>query len=406
MITKPTLSLKMLSTPDSTLSANFNTTTPNISGKKLAKLRKQHLETRSRQTDTNAKLGGFRQAEKYYKTRLWEPDYSKALGHHNLPEPNEGSHLINETQIEQFIIPGPSGSQACEGPTQLLRLVTFPDRFPGLVYIPGYLTAHQQRELIIDCFETSLRPPNVNNVDAHWIMPEGTPCGLFELYRAWHSEKPEEGSDEDQKKYVLQPRAIMLPPPLPVAPPLPTKRMTVDLEPITAENYLTARNEKVKEDPIPSDTVKPIHISDLWMKGKLRWCTIGWQYHWTTKTYHFEREPTPMSQLVSSTCTKLVNEIVPWERICPTMSDNRPSWRDGYRPEAGVINFYQVSLPLARSSVSLLTKTCLVVQGFFDCTCRSFRSINRQPTCILIDRKCLRFLDRTEPRRDTISSST
>ncbi|KAG0150731.1 hypothetical protein CROQUDRAFT_668360 [Cronartium quercuum f. sp. fusiforme G11] len=326
--------------------ADSTTQLPNISSKKLAKLRKQHLEARARVNDTATEgPGAFRRAEKYYKTRLWDPDYKQALGGNTLPESSVRTGVANGVHYNQLIIPEPPSPrcEACGGPTAPLRLLTFPDRFPGLIYLPSYLCEHQQRALIADSLETSLRPPNVTNIDTHWTMPEGFSCGLFDLYRTWRSQVIAGSDQKRDARFWLQPRASLLPPPSarPPQQPLSTKRVTVDLEPITAENYLTARNELPKQDPIPSETVKPIHVSDVWMKGKLRWCTIGWQYHWTTKTYHFEREPTPISELVSSTCIRLVNQVVPWELICPTTPDNRPGWRNGYRPEAGVINFYQ-----------------------------------------------------------------
>lgn len=261
-----------------------------LAPKKLKKLRKQHLEARERAEklaatdDQDRTQSAFRRAEKYYKTRLWEPDYNRALSRDNLKEPSTSKSVFgDQIELEQHVIPSCSPCEVCNGrlTPDPLRLVTFPSHLPGLVYLPGYLCEHQQRALIVDCLETSLRPPNVTNIDAHWTMPQGQSQGLFEIYRAWRSESSLRENTPDDPRFILQPRASLLSPPSVRSHqlPTPTRRMTVNLEPITAENYLTARNEQPKVDPLPSETVKPIHVSDAWMKGKLRWCTIGWQYH-------------------------------------------------------------------------------------------------------------------------------
>ncbi|CAJ0761156.1 7898_t:CDS:2, partial [Entrophospora sp. SA101] len=71
---------------------------------------------------------------------------------------------------------------------------------------------------------------------------------------------------------------------------------------------------------------------------KLRWITLGYQYHWPSKTYHFDRKfpfPKDLENL-----TKLV--VLAINGLSDThnnlLFDYSP---EEWKPEAGVVNFYQ-----------------------------------------------------------------
>ncbi|OAV90800.1 hypothetical protein PTTG_06089 [Puccinia triticina 1-1 BBBD Race 1] len=348
--------------------------------KKLEKMRKNYHLSRSRQPDyqepeSNPTL--FRTIEQYYKRRLWEPDYNLGFGHHSIPPSTHLSTVLSPVEIEwstpnhaQSIqaqirtLPATSSQsiKPCEfcHPRTSQRICTFPKQYPGLIYLPSYLCPHQQADLVDDCLTNGLRKPNVTNIDTHWQTPYEP--GIYELYRTWsdHNQKqPEDTDSETAAQFILNPRITPSSSnPEPAEKPSSSqetanksRRQKVDFEPINSENFLVARNDRPKEDPTSSKTVEPIHIRDVWMNGKLRWCTIGWQYHWPTKTYHFEREPTPISNLVQSTCKNLVNHVIPWDMIegefeqegdTYTQKDSSTDdWKTDYKPEAGVINFYQ-----------------------------------------------------------------
>ncbi|PLW36840.1 hypothetical protein PCASD_15286 [Puccinia coronata f. sp. avenae] len=356
--------------------------TNQTSNKKLEKMRKNYHLSRSLQPDYQEQHSHptpFRTIEQYYKRRLWEPNYDLGFGRHSIPPPAQTpststfaitvdwstpqgarsiqAHvhtLLTPASCHQLIPP----CQSCH-PRPVQRMCTFPKQYPGLIYLPSYLCQHQQASLIEDCLTNGLRKPNVTNIDTHWKM-EHEP-GLYELYQIWlNTQNTEHTATEDDHRFILNPRTE--PPPNPTllsqaqqdTNHTKSRRQKVDYEPIDSQNFLVARNDQPKQDPTASSTVKPMHIRDMWMNGKLRWCTIGWQYHWPTKTYHFEREPTQISDLVQSTCKNLVNRVIPWEMVEEESKEEEKEqdngaekkssdtdWKTDYKPEAGVINFYQ-----------------------------------------------------------------
>ncbi|KAA1073679.1 hypothetical protein PGT21_022364 [Puccinia graminis f. sp. tritici] len=369
------------------LPVSEKTTTTKYPRKKLEKMRKNYHHSRSLQPDYQDPQSNptpFRTIEQYYKRRLWEPDYNLAFGHHSIPPPSttttttspmkvEWSTPHQAQSIQAHIHPLPSNSsqpsiikpcELCHPQSSPDRIFcTFPKQYPGLIYLPSYLCQHQQAELVEDCLTNGLRKPNVTNIDTHWEMPHQP--GLYDLYRLWLNNENSQNQSEDQDQ-ELDTQFILQPKPVPESsvqqssqtdpkkpPQQKSRRQKVDFEPINAHNFLVARNDRPKEDQVSAKAGMPIHIRDLWMNGKLRWCTIGWQYHWPTKTYHFERDPTPISDLVQSTCKNLINRVVPWDVIDSEFQATEKSindcekesssvdWKTNYKPEAGVINFYQ-----------------------------------------------------------------
>ncbi|KAH9443234.1 hypothetical protein MJO28_014691 [Puccinia striiformis f. sp. tritici] len=337
--------------------------------KKLEKMRKNYHLSRSLQPDYQEPQSNptpFRAIEQYYKRRLWEPDYNLGFGHHSIPASTSTStspiqiewstpQKAQTIQVHIHTLPT-TNKKACPTCSQQRILCTFPKQYPGLIYLPSYLCQHQQADLVQDCLTNGLRKPNVTNLDTHWEIP--SQAGIYELYRNWLLNSEQSGDPEPTSPFILTPKTMINNPDdrqkqkqNDMTDTSKTRRQKVDFEPINSQNFLVARNDKPKEDPICSKTVEPIHIRDIWMNGKLRWCTIGWQYHWPTKTYHFEREPTPISELIESTCKNLINHSIPWKMIegefmIPTENQSKSAsssenWRSNYKPEAGVINFYQ-----------------------------------------------------------------
>lgn len=327
-------------------------------------MRKNYHLSRSLQPDhqnPESSTTSFRTIEQYYKRRLWEPDYNLAFGHHSLSGHNLTSEETSPVQIPWNT---PHRARSVQAQVQSLPPLLDHDQSP-IKSCQRCPDSRKQAELIDDCLSNGLRKPNVTNIDTHWRME--SPEGIYELYRTWFDQtqarehSSDDGIDGDSR-FMLQPQRTShsntkdsAASPTQDAGGMTTtdkttcgnsRRQRVDLEPINSENFMVARNERPKQDPICSQTVQPIHIKDVWMKGKLRWCTIGWQYHWPTKTYHFDRDPTPISDLIQATCKKMINEVIPWDLIegadpkCPS-GDPSDDWRTNYKPEAGVINFYQ-----------------------------------------------------------------
>ncbi|KAI8452700.1 hypothetical protein BY996DRAFT_6415277 [Phakopsora pachyrhizi] len=395
-----------------------------LSNRRLRRMRINDQRSRSIQPDhqqdaassTRPTTTRFRTMEQYFKRRLWDPDYDNlSFGYHSIE--NQSGSSKSESTIDGFgeqeeeerefywtpkatidlssSEPIPSkdplepilvrshsivNHQACErclrSRGSRLRIYTFPLKYPGMIYIPRYLCEHQQEDLIKDCLEKNLKRPNITNLDAHYVIPtvssNDQDMGLFDLYKRWRIDRSNPQSD--QERFTLQPKskASSLCQAMKhnekggeggcskeISKEL-SRRKRVDFEAIDHKNFKTSRNHSPKLDPKPSEKVLPLHIRDIWRKGKIRWCTIGYQYHWETKTYHFDREASEISELIERICKELINRTIDWKKIIfnkpsgdndnnnnpPSLSNDGNDkddydWIKNYRPEAGVINFYQ-----------------------------------------------------------------
>ena len=107
-------------------------------------------------------------------------------------------------------------------------------------------------------------------------------------------------------------------------------------------------------------TFKASEIEDKIIR-KIRWITLGYQYNWTTKEYNFDDV---------DASTIFPSDLADWTR----MAVEKLGFGPDYRPEAGIVNFYQpddtltghvdrsernmeaplVSLSIGRSAIFLL----------------------------------------------------
>ncbi|CAO3651371.1 unnamed protein product [Cunninghamella echinulata] len=99
------------------------------------------------------------------------------------------------------------------------------------------------------------------------------------------------------------------------------------------DNFNPLLNQPKPEPPAAS-TVPLLPTSEL--IKRLRWITLGYHYHWPTKTYHLDRRfpvPTTVSEIVTSVVYAIENV-------------GGQDWKNtyqgkNYQPEAGVVNYYQ-----------------------------------------------------------------
>ncbi|CAG8819364.1 17028_t:CDS:1, partial [Racocetra fulgida] len=98
----------------------------------------------------------------------------------------------------------------------------------------------------------------------------------------------------------------------------------------------TTTNEE-KPDPPPSSTVSVLPPSQL--IRKLRWITLGYQYHWSTKTYHFDRRfefPQDINDLTTAVVKAIDGVGFPDGSFIHKYDVTK------WKPEAGVVNYYQL----------------------------------------------------------------
>ncbi|KAK4702620.1 hypothetical protein P7C70_g3603, partial [Phenoliferia sp. Uapishka_3] len=209
---------------------------------------------------------------------------------------------------------------------------------PGLVLLPAILPPTLQRSLTMESLRHSVLP-NLTSLSAHYTLPSDG------LWHAWESGRGEEKVPRIDSGKVVE-----------VA-----RRERVDFEPVTEANFqqVGGRGEVLKmgkdseerEEPI---VVKEVESTVAKLLPKLRWTTIGYSYDWTSKTYDFDRSAVPLPPLIEKCCREAVR-AVPWKDVFPDEAEeieSNPSvkkgkhwqtWAEWYRPEAGVINFYQLS---------------------------------------------------------------
>ncbi|TIB37153.1 hypothetical protein E3P86_02288 [Wallemia ichthyophaga] len=203
------------------------------------------------------------------------------------------------------------------------------ENHPGLVYLPNYLNEHDQKRMIKLSLRDIPAPPNRNSLDAHYKIPIE---GLWHHYAA------------STKTDVAVPRAATEPPremPSYYAP--SGERPLINNQPSTFEALKQIAREHNPEIP-PSPTVKPLNGERAMYK--LRWTNIGHYYHWGLKQYDFSVRdpqtagPIAIPQPVAQVCKGAV-EAIPWQRTC--VAEAAEEWKKGYKPDAGIINYYNLN---------------------------------------------------------------
>jgi hypothetical protein len=131
----------------------------------------------------------------------------------------------------------------------------------GLVLLPSFFAPDDQRALVKACLNKGPRLPNTTSLDPHYAIPAEE--GLWQCY-VRDSEGPIPRKPPKRESII--------------------KRTTVDLLPITPDNFdverASERRQDVKqlsdpEEGLEAEQSLPVHA----VLDKLRWCSIGLAYH-------------------------------------------------------------------------------------------------------------------------------
>lgn len=265
----------------------------------------------------------FREVEKIYLSRNPPPDYGAVVDlscPHLLPDIE--AHALESSLLGLL--------ETSNDPIDLEKLIYTFSRYPGLLVIPNAIPPAAQRQLIKNCMRNTSRQPNLNNLDSHYLLPEE---GLW--YHFERSRKTPELEHEDvlvdtiaQKEQTTSARTR----------PECSRRLITDpaVDSETPIGILRA----AKEQPVPSDSVKPEKASQLLFK--LRWTNLGLMYHWTTKSYQLEEVFNRGSEAIVpmpgdlASLSKSILRAIP-QYLIPLNQD----WSD-FKPESGIVNFYQL----------------------------------------------------------------
>ncbi|KAF9972490.1 hypothetical protein BGZ73_004398 [Actinomortierella ambigua] len=351
----------------------------------------------------------FREAELAFLARLPPPDYSKALDfrlpQEELLQKNPKIKVVPITKKLDEVSPlfglrsdttstTPSGAAAAteekkkdnEWDPSLSEYAYMHDDHPGLIYIPAGFTPSAQKELIRNCLAKYSRHPNKSNLDTHYIVPEE---GIWDLHEKVfkkettledpavfvqkrakvNSQATGYGSDDDDdeqdnKDKHGQPNAKKhkesngqaAPAPKAATAAKPSSVRT--LVPII-DGSPTVPDGVPKVDLGPSATVPILPPAQLFRK--MRWITLGYQYHWPSKTYHFDQNAPFPSELC-----ELSKGVV--EAIEGIGGYSYPA--SDFVAEAGVINYYQLKDRLmGHVDRSELNKTAPLVSFSFGHSC-------------------------------------
>ncbi|GAA98217.1 uncharacterized protein L969DRAFT_102120 [Mixia osmundae IAM 14324] len=304
----------------------------------LAKQRAQRDQAASEHT-------AFRQAERYWKSRIDSPQYehafrSSSVQWHDTPGCSyqigtwtDGRvkltyslrrHRLNG--VPDALAQRPSTSSEWQSGTYA---ITF-DAAPGLVYLPGWAAPPLQRQLIKSCLCEAADEHHPLSLSPHFVLP---PAGLWDTYQRWRR-TPQEPAGADSwhvpRKTVAARERL--------------RRERVDLEPVTTGNFMSERKPlpsmHANEDP-SKDQAQSEHIHEV--MERLRWAIIGFEYSWTDKAYYYDRPFSPMPDLISRACTNTVKAL-PWADVFTrATSEERAQylgWANDYEPQTGIVNFY------------------------------------------------------------------
>ncbi|KAJ1988249.1 hypothetical protein GGI25_005422 [Coemansia spiralis] len=177
---------------------------------------------------------------------------------------------------------------------------------PDLIVIPDMLTTEAQRWLARKCLCDCTRPPNRTNLDPFFNLPAES---LFTIA----SEQLNSSNNGDGTSDSLQPHSSLI----------QSRAQLGCIDP-----SVTVPKEKLYTQPASAAN----------LLDRLRWCTLGMQYNWTTKEYDlgtstFDAEIDSLMRSIAVAITQPDNN-----------GDNRPitnnyNGRD-FVSQAGIVNFY------------------------------------------------------------------
>lgn len=244
--------------------------------------------------------------------------------------------------------------------------------FEGMFLIKKAIPNPLQFEIVQQALHKWTMPPNVSNLDSHFHVPIQ---GIWNAYKNWKEIDQLNGIEEEPKvkKRLFEGLASE------------SQLTGVDitgLKPceLKKAKVISIYDPETKlmiDSPVDSmlrDGDQPIEK----VLNRLRWVTLGYQYNWSKKEYHFERVP-PFPPFLASISQHIVEQT-------SCLTDYNP---DTWKPEAGIVNFYQPKDSLTahqdKSEVNKISPLLSLSIGL-DCVFL-FGSEDRgkKPICLLLE---------------------
>ncbi|KAJ2990722.1 hypothetical protein HDV02_004184 [Globomyces sp. JEL0801] len=249
--------------------------------------------------------------------------------------------------------------------------------YPGLYLIKNAIPVELQKKIIVSCLKDWTQPPNVSNLDSHFQLD---PKGIWNLYvehkddlenaplvkKRFRSEFKVDQYEEKENNGLTEQLAesaknMLQCPTVTKVSEKCSKSSSVSCQSVNScstttkstnscsmnnsLNTCSSQSEAVQNMIVPKliDPVSSLIIDapvDNMLKQedelivkvlhRMRWSTLGHQYNWTKKEYHFDRVP-PFPKFMSDVSYDIVQAVQPLTGYSA----------DKWKPEAGIINFYQ-----------------------------------------------------------------
>ncbi|KAL1915605.1 uncharacterized protein VTP21DRAFT_6729 [Calcarisporiella thermophila] len=290
--------------------------------------RQQVLYNRQLRHNSNAPIlnqTAFRQCERIYKKRGPNPPLTDVLDFHNLAD-NKDKLRSNVVEVELkkgLRNLSPLFGECDENYSKNALRAYVLRNVPGFIFIPNPWTPAAQRHILKNCIGKYARHPNKCSLDANYELPAE---GLWPIH-ARIRQGVLSGNESDC--YI----------------PLLSDGGHEQVQYGDRQDEEGESRELVREIE-----GKKAHVSHL--LKRIRWVTLGYQYHWGSKSYHLDQRmpfPKDIGEL-SIAVARAVEGIGLDEQEVnqdAVSEEGRNGWRnvfpgDKFRPEAGVINYYQL----------------------------------------------------------------
>ncbi|KAJ3306621.1 hypothetical protein HDV03_004761 [Kappamyces sp. JEL0829] len=186
--------------------------------------------------------------------------------------------------------------------------------FPGLWLVKDALSHEMQLQIAREALEQWAKPPNISNLDSHFQLSVE---GIWNQYTAWRQKKTDAAPLVKKRHFA--------PAPLPET----HDGKLCELKKQRVYSVYDKESGLTIDSPVDY-MIRDDDVELPKVLNRLRWVTLGHQYDWSKKEYHFDRVPPFPASL-----ERISRQIV--ELTSPLTGYDPQKWK----PEAGIVNFYQ-----------------------------------------------------------------
>lgn len=181
----------------------------------------------------------------------------------------------------------------------------------GFFLIKNAIPIEMQKEITEISLVEVAKPPNVSNLDSHFKLD---PQGIWNQFAAWKGGNC--GKEPKIEKRIFE----KLHSDTASANDKGLAKIYSVYDPVSKIVIDSPVDSMLKNEDVPISKVL----------NRLRWITIGHQYNWSTKEYHFDRVP-EFNLRLSEISNLIMTDVYPLTGYLPTK----------WKAEAGIVNFYQ-----------------------------------------------------------------